>query len=406
LLAGDQTQQGRIPLRIISFGAVWKNDCHWSSMYRDDDFIRKSKALTWAKKNLDVSRPKRLKIFGYTLTPKAAFEEFKWIDNLPLLPEDDVEPDPKPRGELKWRHPEPGESFSYDDWKAGKNIEHAVVDMIAQPPGRDRVSLGPTHTRYDIRLEETFKAKGLQVIVQVRSVDVPRPVNMGWSSLWQAEGSLNEHIVATTVYVLAVENVTADVEFRQETLMPPWVYRYENGDGPAFSQSDDPSEIRWRNNDHRNEVKVLAEVFGFHGKESLTQRRGRAADQYQHLGRLALPQGRIVTFSNAVEHKLGVSLERGKSSGHFRYIALHLVDPNYRICSTRNVPPQQHHWWAHAIPDVLRQGGLPQELIDPVHDSSRWSISEGDAMRHRAKMQTERRRLDHERQLRVKQYDF
>jgi hypothetical protein len=35
--------------------------------------------------------------------------------------------------------------------------------------------------------------------------------------------------------------------------------------------------------------------------------------------------------------------------GHRRFIALWLVDPNVRIISTANVPPQQLNWWAESI---------------------------------------------------------
>jgi hypothetical protein len=41
--------------------------------------------------------------------------------------------------------------------------------------------------------------------------------------------------------------------------------------------------------------------------------------------------------------------------GHRRFIALWLVDPNKRIISTANVPPQQQDWWVDAI-----FGDIPQ----------------------------------------------
>jgi hypothetical protein len=35
--------------------------------------------------------------------------------------------------------------------------------------------------------------------------------------------------------------------------------------------------------------------------------------------------------------------------GHRRFIALWLVDPNLRIISTANVPPQRRDWWLEAV---------------------------------------------------------
>jgi hypothetical protein len=55
-------------------------------------------------------------------------------------------------------------------------------------------------------------------------------------------------------------------------------------------------------------------------------------------------------------------------------LIIYLVDPNYRICSTANVPPQQHDWWAEVALDqtVFGQNAspeaqkLPQEVRDIV----------------------------------------
>ena len=85
--------------------------------------------------------------------------------------------------------------------------------------------------------------------------------------------------------------------------------------------------------------------------------------------------------------------------GHRRFIALWLVDPNKRIISTANVPPQQQDWWFDAIfgdtpqsrdavmaklpAEVVsllkengipstksgaEQGTLPPELMEMVHE--------------------------------------
>lgn len=60
---------------------------------------------------------------------------------------------------------------------------------------------------------------------------------------------------------------------------------------------------------------------------------------------------------------------RGK--GHKIFLTLYLVDPHYRVCSTRNVPPQQHSWWWQAaegdrVVAEWAARGVPQELADKI----------------------------------------
>ena len=58
--------------------------------------------------------------------------------------------------------------------------------------------------------------------------------------------------------------------------------------------------------------------------------------------------------------------------GHQRFIALWLVDPNRRIISTANVPPQQRNWWLEGIlgstPEQCRAAlsRLPAEIVSLI----------------------------------------
>lgn len=64
---------------------------------------------------------------------------------------------------------------------------------------------------------------------------------------------------------------------------------------------------------------------------------------------MTTPQGRLLTFPNTLQHRVEPFELADKSRpGHRRFLALWLVDPHYRICSTRNVPPQQEAWWAES----------------------------------------------------------
>ena len=67
-----------------------------------------------------------------------------------------------------------------------------------------------------------------------------------------------------------------------------------------------------------------------------------------------LSQRRISSFSLADRTR----------PGHRRFIALWLVDPEQRIISTANVPPQQQDWWFDAIingPNEAPNEGKKQE---------------------------------------------
>ena len=82
-------------------------------------------------------------------------------------------------------------------------------------------------------------------------------------------------------------------------------------------------------------------MLGFDPREVM----GETADSarsVQEIGSVALRQGRLVTFLNTMEHRLeGFKLRDQEKEGHVRWVTLMLVDPNYRICSTKNVPQQQ-----------------------------------------------------------------
>ncbi|KAJ5823965.1 hypothetical protein N7447_006305 [Penicillium robsamsonii] len=58
-----------------------------------------------------------------------------------------------------------------------------------------------------------------------------------------------------------------------------------------------------------------------------------------------MPPGRLISFPNAFQPQMGPLQLRDKTKpGHCRFLTLSLVDPTYRFCSTRNVPPQQTDW--------------------------------------------------------------
>ncbi|KJZ72692.1 hypothetical protein HIM_07884 [Hirsutella minnesotensis 3608] len=87
-------------------------------------------------------------------------------------------------------------------------------------------------------------------------------------------------------------------------------------------------------------------------------------------------------------------LDRTKA-GRRRLVILRLVDPHYRICSTRNVPPQQYDWWANAGLDRIswNKRGLPAEIVEMirgyVRDGEQWPVTPEEAARFRGEAEKE-----------------
>lgn len=145
-------------------------------------------------------------------------------------------------------HPEPGVSFTYDQWKIGLTGK-AIVGRAT--PYRRALAGDEDYSRddqdyYSVRIQDDFRDEGLQVIVKLASIELApdKPVYAGGS--WHVEGLLHEHIVATALYYYDVENVTeARVSFRTEAVLDDMEMRYEQGEC---------SGIKYR-------IKLLASVY-------------------------------------------------------------------------------------------------------------------------------------------------
>ncbi|KAF2867072.1 hypothetical protein BDV95DRAFT_610955 [Massariosphaeria phaeospora] len=263
--------------------------------------------------------------------------------------------------EWKWkrvrrtRHPEPGDAYSYADWTKGQ-VDNAVVKSSSrytreykEPPQVD--------------LAETWREKGLQVIVKLASIELTpeKPEYAGGS--WHVEGMLNEHIVATSIHYYDVSNTTESrIRFRQEATLDNMDMSYE-----------------------QDEHEPLCEIFG---TESL---RDELAEQ--ELGSIATPQGRLLVFPNTLQHCVQpFRLADATRPGHRRFVVLWLVDPHYRVVSTRNVPPQQHHWWAPEAFDKLDlDSKLPAELANIItEDVGQWPMGLEEAKTLRLELMDER----------------
>lgn len=115
----------------------------------------------------------------------------------------------------------------------------------------------------------------------------------------------------------------------------------------------------------------------------------------QYLGRIVTKEGRLLTFPNILQHRVGpFELADHSKPGHRKILALFLVDPSRRIISTANVPPQQMDWW-YERSDLLGstlKNKLPPELQNMVmEDLYRPDMTLEEARALREELMEERR---------------
>lgn len=127
-------------------------------------------------------------------------------------------------------HPEPGVSFSYEQWKAGLT-GNAVVQKYKSFAETVGDTSGDDHDYYSLRIQDDFRDEGLQVIVKLSSIELTpeKPEYEGGN--YHIEGMLNEHIAATALYYYDVENVTESrISFRTGAELDSMQMRYEQGE--------------------------------------------------------------------------------------------------------------------------------------------------------------------------------
>lgn len=118
------------------------------------------------------------------------------------------------------------------------------------------------------------------------------------------------------------------------------------------------------------------------------------ADITQTLGGVNTCQGRLLTFPNVVQHRVGsFGLADPSKPGHRKILALFLVDPHMEIISSGNVPPQREDWWKErqGVVNQLLATKLPAELQNMVHDSLEATpITMDEAKKYREQLMEER----------------
>ncbi|KAJ5933803.1 hypothetical protein N7454_006132 [Penicillium verhagenii] len=270
-----------------------------------------------------------------------------------------------------FNYPQAGISYSYEEWKIGKTWK----PIIEKKRSHDEVpvpdaSLSGDHPYQNICLQDEFRAEGLQVIVRVSSIELtPESPSYPGDSDFHVDGLLNEHIVATSRYYYDVQNVESRISFQQENDLDEWDY---------------PPEP-----DVMHKIFGIPYTLGYYDFHRLP-----FPPKIQNLGSLGVKQGRFLAWPNTLRYKMQpFSLKDKSCSGHQRCVIIYLVDPHYRICSTRNVPAQQHDWWREAAltTETTIAAKLPNELVDLIiSETDDWPMGISEATKHKQESEKER----------------
>ncbi|KAF8202924.1 hypothetical protein BJ912DRAFT_942328, partial [Pholiota molesta] len=202
-------------------------------------------------------------------------------------------------------------------------------------------------------LKDGYGKRGLQVIVKMANIELtPEKPNYDGGS-WHIDGQLNEHIVATALYYYSSSNITpSSLFFRQ------W---FSLNDMHDLNLSYPQDVSGW-----------LAPIYGCR----------LDGPSVQDVGGVDTREGRLLTFPNILQHRVGpFELANPTKPGHRKIVALFLVDPNIKVISTAHVPCQQQEWW-HRI--------LPRELQDHILGDVDFPISLQEAKELRQELMKER----------------
>ncbi|KAJ5542411.1 hypothetical protein N7535_004831 [Penicillium sp. DV-2018c] len=204
---------------------------------------------------------------------------------------------------------------------AGKFIPWAVPHWMMDKLPADLPSAVRIENSVD--LNRDYKDSGLQVITRILSIELD-PEKPTFATDFHAEGTLNEHVCATAFLVYDHENThDAYMEFRN------------------IIETDTLSEIEHEPND----FIWLRQVFGLKNGEPAIQMPGT----------IRARPGRVIMYPSVVQHRFTFELIDKTKPGYARALVFFLVDPNIRIISTANIPPQRVDW-TKDIPET--EGGI------------------------------------------------
>ncbi|OGE47558.1 hypothetical protein PENARI_c041G07890 [Penicillium arizonense] len=194
---------------------------------------------------------------------------------------------------------------------AGKFIPWAVPPWMMHNLPEDLPA--PVRIERGVDLVRDYKDRGLQVVTRLLGCDLT-PDDPYFETDWHVEGQMNEHICASAFLTYEHDNIEdALMEFRNVA------------ETATLSEVEhDPNDFIW-----------LRQVFGLDNGEPAIQCPGA----------IRVVPGRTIMYPSTIQHRFTrYELKDKTKPGYGRAVVFFLVDPNIRIISTANVPPQRFDW--------------------------------------------------------------
>jgi hypothetical protein len=218
------------------------------------------------------------------------------------------------------------------------------------------------------RCEVSLAGCELQVIVKLASIELTPEKPKYSGGTWHVEGMADEAIVATAIYYVASENVTASrLDFRCAVSE---YFPYEQNE--------------------------LESPFIYYGIKSDHDETGQGRHmQHQSLGYCSTPAGRALAWPNTYQHRVApFELEDPTRPGHREILVYFLVDPYRRVRSTSTVRPQQREWWARELRRMPLFEWLSDEILMHVLSFVPGLMTFEQAVERRARLMRERKFIE------------
>ncbi|KAH1818404.1 hypothetical protein KXX00_009285 [Aspergillus fumigatus] len=288
--------------------------------------------------------PMRIRTFGVEWDNRYP----QWAEDLPTTLDVDKSTEDYPRALARLK-----EYLSLPEY--GLKKSHEIKDPMVHNEilrAKDEVD----HQFQTVKLQDEFREKGLQIIVKLGGIELAPDNPSFLGEDWHVDGLANEHIAGVALYCFDLGNVANPrISFAHEISM--------DADDFSFSY------FNW-------DISYLERLFGVQNEKP----------SFQELGSVSIRQGGLIAFPNCIYHRLeSFELVDKARPGRCRFLTLWLVDPYYRIRSTRNVPPQRLDWWEQEARSHLSSAHpLPQELADQIiTEAGLWLMNLPEAQHHR-----------------------
>ncbi|KAJ5379364.1 hypothetical protein N7509_012483 [Penicillium cosmopolitanum] len=211
----------------------------------------------------------------------------------------------------------------YRDWINDRQI------ILPEPPtfGSNKPPIN------NANLRSQCAKNGLQIFAKIENVDLrPGGQRPGGGPGALKAPSRNEHICATAMLFYDVANISIrKLCFRQRSSPDPALTREGlKEDVPAWART-----MNWRT--------IQEDILGYKPqREPLYPFKSFYLVPTQELGKVKIPEGRMVAFPSLMQHRSTNFITADKRlPGSCKILSLFLVDPHVRIISSANVPPSE-----------------------------------------------------------------